>query len=266
MRAKVAEADIREEDLRVALNDAKEANRAKSEFLAMMSHELRTPLNAILGFSEIIHSLSFGNDIDRYRDYAGDIHRAGSHLLSLINDILDLSKAESGKFELQPEANSVEEIAEDALRLVTERALAAGVALKTELPALPALLLDRLRFKQILLNLLSNAVKFTPRGGRVMLSGGVGPDDSVWLSLSDTGIGMAPDMIPVALEAFRQVNSSRARNVEGTGLGLPLTKALVELHGGAIRIESWLNVGTTVTMEFPAACRAHDRHAALVCA
>ncbi|HKD48163.1 MAG TPA: ATP-binding protein [Rhizomicrobium sp.] len=261
MRAKVDLLTAREEELELALREAKEANRAKSEFLAVMSHELRTPLNAILGFSEIIHSLSFGSDIPRYQDYAGDIHRAGAHLLSVINDILDLSKAESGKFELHREPAHLEAIVQESVRLVRERALAAGVQMKVDLPVLPLLSLDQLRFKQILLNLLSNAVKFTPSGGTITLKGGVQPEGTVRLAVADTGIGMAPETIPIALEAYRQVGLSRARHHEGTGLGLPLVKSLVEMHGGSLSIESTLHVGTTVTIEFPASCRFENHKA-----
>jgi len=241
-------------DLKIARDEAEAANRAKSEFLATMSHELRTPLNAIIGFSEIIGTEVLGPvGNTKYRDYAEDIHSSGQHLLDLINDILDLSKVESGMDELHEEEIEIPEVAHSVLRLVQQRAQKHGVNLELELPGTPLhLRADRRKLKQILVNLLANAIKFTETGGKVVLAvrcqGGQGYEFQV----SDTGIGIAPEDIPKALSQFGQVDSTLGRQHEGTGLGLPLTKALVELHGGSLDLQSQPNVGTTVTVHFPA--------------
>ncbi len=241
-------------DLKIARDEAEAANRAKSEFLATMSHELRTPLNAIIGFSEIIGTEVLGPvGNTKYRDYAEDIHNSGQHLLDLINDILDLSKVESGMDELHEEEIEIPEVAHSVLRLVQQRAQKHGVNLELELPGTPLhLRADRRKLKQILVNLLANAIKFTETGGKVVLAvrcqGGQGYEFQV----SDTGIGIAPEDIPKALSQFGQVDSTLGRQHEGTGLGLPLTKALVELHGGSLDLQSQPNVGTTVTVHFPA--------------
>ncbi len=241
-----------------ALGAAKEqadvANRAKSEFLANMSHELRTPLNAIIGFSEIIAKQAVGPlGDDRYCDYGQDINDAGQHLLDLINDILDLSKVESGVDELYEEEVAVEEIADSVVRLLKDRAFQAGVALVKEIrPETTTLYADARKLKQILANLLSNAVKFTDAGGRVTVRISCSPDDGYVFQVCDTGIGIAKEDIPKALSLFGQVDGELNRVHEGTGLGLPLTKALVELHGGELEIDSEVGAGTTVTVRFPA--------------
>jgi two-component system cell cycle sensor histidine kinase PleC len=254
LRCKVALLQAREEELNRALTAANEASRAKSNFLALMSHELRTPLNAIIGFSEVLGGEMFGPlGSGRYRDYAHDIHGAGRHLLALINDILDLSKAEAGKFDLHCEEIVPGELIGECLRLMRGRAMEAKLSLTQGGAAdVPGLFADRLRVKQILLNLLSNAVKFTPPGGAIRVHVEHGPDGQMLLSVSDTGIGIAPDMVQVALEPFRQIASPFARNAEGTGLGLSLVKALMESHGGELRIDSALNLGTTARLIFPA--------------
>ncbi len=241
------------ESLRQAALLAEDANAAKSKFLAIVSHELRTPLNAVIGFSEIMHLETFGTLGDpHYREYAGHINKAGRHLLAIIGDILDASKIEAGALDLEDEAVEVAGAIDDALSFVSDRAAAAGVTLSVSLaPDLPMLRADRRRMTQILLNLLSNAVKFTPRGGRVEVGATVDGAGGVVMSVADTGIGIAAKDIPLVLAPFGQVSSAHSRAHAGTGLGLPLTKALVELHGGAFSLDSAPGVGTTVRCRFP---------------
>ena len=241
-------------DLRVARDDARAANRAKSEFLAAMSHELRTPLNAVIGFSEIIRDETFGPvGSVQYRNYASDFHESGQHLLALINDILDLSKIESGTDELHEDEIDIAEITRAALKLVRQRAEQGGIKLALELQdRLPALRADQRKLKQILVNLLSNAVKFTDAGGEVTLRTWCRMDSGYVFQVVDTGIGIAPEDIPRALVQYGQVDGDLNRQYEGTGLGLPLTKALVEQHGGTLDFQSEVGVGTTVTARFPA--------------
>ncbi len=234
---------------------AETSNRMKSEFLANMSHELRTPLNAILGFSEVISKETFGPGLPRYRDYAGDIHGAGSHLLSLINDILDLSKAEAGKLELRPEDVDMNGLIHEAVRLMRGRAAEHDQRLTINLAPLPPMMLDRLRVKQVLLNLLSNAIKFTPDGGSVTVEAACDANGDVTICVRDTGIGIAADQLAMVFEPFQQIESSMSRKYQGTGLGLSLVKSLMELHGGSVRIESKLQTGTAIFITFPAARR-----------
>ncbi len=239
--------------LRAAVQQAELANRTKSEFLANMSHELRTPLNAIIGFSEIMRNELFGAlGNANYAEYVRDIHESGKHLLSVINDILDVSKAEAGKIELRDEEVDVSQVVQDSIRYVRERASAVGVRLSNEFaPGLPAVRADPLRLKQIVLNLLSNAVKFTPSGGHVNVTGMLTPEREFMLSISDTGIGIAPEDMGRVLEPFGQADSTLHRRYEGTGLGLPLAKALVQLHDGTLTLESRVGAGTTVTIRLP---------------
>ena len=239
---------------RTAMMEAEAADRAKTEFLANMSHELRTPLNAIIGFSDMMMSgLSGADNPRKFVEYASDIHESGQHLLEVINDILDLAKIEAGELELHEQVVSVQKIAKSCLTIIRERARENGLDLRDDLPTdLPALRADERKLKQILINLLSNAVKFTPEGGEVSLNGGMHPDGSFWFAVTDSGIGIASEDIPKALAPFWQVDSDLSRRYEGTGLGLPLTKALVEVHGGKMEIESEVGVGTTVTVEFTA--------------
>jgi signal transduction histidine kinase len=227
------------------------ANRHKTEFLANMSHELRTPLNAIIGFSEVLSEKIFGELNEKQADYMKDIHGSGRHLLSLINDILDLSKVEAGRMELEVTEFDLPAALDNALTLVRERALRVGIALTNDVdPALGPIRADERKVKQILLNLLSNAVKFTPQGGRVSvaarLSGG-----EVSISVADSGIGIAPEDQVAVFEEFRQVGGDQARNAEGTGLGLALAKRFVELHGGTIRLESAIGKGSVFTFTLP---------------
>ncbi|MFN0044096.1 MAG: PAS-domain containing protein, partial [Alphaproteobacteria bacterium] len=252
----------RDEDmLRQAKDQAVAASRTKSELLANMSHELRTPLNAIIGFSEIMRDEMFGSlGHVSYQEYAHDIHESGKHLLTLINDILDVSKAEAGKIELDEELVEVRLVIETCVRLVKARAEASNLALEIRLPGSPPkLFADERRVKQIFLNLLSNAVKFTLPGGRVHVDAIQRADGSLALTVNDTGIGIAPEDLPRVLAPFGQAESGLNRKYEGTGLGLTLTKALVELHGGELEIDSVKGVGTKVSAVFPAArVRASD--------
>ena len=228
------------------------ANRTKTEFLANMSHELRTPLNAILGFSEVMAQQIFGPLGAKYVDYAQDIHKSGSHLLELVNDVLDLSKLEAGKLELHEAELDVSRLAEDCIGLVKNRANAGRVHLRAEFPpSLPLLRADERVTRQLLLNFLSNAVKFTPEGGTVVVRASRDRADRFCLAVSDTGIGMTPAEIKVALSPFGQIDSRLARKSEGTGLGLPICKSLMDLHGGELLVESHPGKGTTVTARFP---------------
>lgn len=239
-------------DLRSAKDDAEAANYTKSQFLANMSHELRTPLNAVLGFSELIRDAVLEPVGARYREYAGDIHAAGQHLLRLINDVLDLSKIEANRLELHNELLNVTDIINECCRLVVERAREQKVKLETSVPAdLPPIMVDRLRFKQIILNLLSNAVKFTPAGGLVHVTASLSTTGGLVLTIADNGIGMAPKDMPVALAPFRQIEANLNRRYEGTGLGLPLARKLTELHGGRLEIESGIGMDTTVRVYLP---------------
>jgi len=253
MRA--ATADVRRLNETLRLSEAKlaEASKAKSDFLASVSHELRTPLNAIIGFSEMIRDSLIGPLDARYREYGADINQSGRHLQNIINDILDISKIEGGRLELREEMVSIGETVRACRRIVEAMATTAGVTLAIDVASsLPPIRADQLRFQQILLNLMSNAVKFTPAGGRVRVSAAVGPDGIV-VAIADTGIGMKPEEIAIALEPFRQIEGPQTRRFTGTGLGLPLAKALLELHGGELAIESAPGVGTTVRLRLPAA-------------
>ncbi|HKR89743.1 MAG TPA: ATP-binding protein [Phenylobacterium sp.] len=230
---------------------AEAANQSKSEFLANMSHELRTPLNAINGFSEIMVAEMFGPLGDsRYGDYARDILNSGQHLLALINDILDMSKIEAGKMALAFEPMGIEDVADEAVRLVRNRADSAGLTLTAEVRALPDIEADYRAVKQVLLNLLSNAVKFTPRGGSVFVSAEQ-HGDSVRISVRDTGIGIAAEDLDRLARPFEQIESQHAKTQQGTGLGLALSKALVELHGGSFGLTSSPGQGTTASFSLP---------------
>ena len=212
----------REAVLRTAKEAAEAASRAKSLFLANMSHELRTPLNAIIGFSEIIEGRMYGpNAIDRYAEYAADIATSGRHLLDVINDILDMSKIDAGRYVLEERSLSLATIAESCIRIIANQAAKDGIALIDTIPRdLPPVLADQRALKQILLNLLSNGVKFTPPGGTVTLAACRAPDGGVDLSVSDTGVGIAPEQIEHVCEPFHQGDGALSRSYEGTGLGL----------------------------------------------
>ncbi len=242
-----------ERALMAAKEEADAANRATSAFLATMSHESRTPLNASLGFSEMITEQIVGPVQDRYVDYANDIHASGQHLLDLVNDVLDISKLEAGKFELHESEFGLGNMLAEVIGSFRGLAEAAGIAIRSESAGLPALRADRRLLKQVLLNLISNALKFTGRGGAITVAAASAPGAELALRVSDTGIGMSPDEMAVALIPFGQVESSIARESKGTGLGLPIAKALMQLHGGDLFLDSAPGRGTSVTITLPAA-------------
>jgi two-component system cell cycle sensor histidine kinase PleC len=242
-------------ELKHSKERAEAANEAKSQFLANMSHELRTPLNAIIGFSQIIKDQSMGAvGQPRYVEYAADIFGAGEHLLALINNVLDISKIQAGKFDLKEEPVDLHETVQGSMTAVTAQALKNKISLHVELPAsLPPVRADAVAMRQILINLLSNAVKFTPEGGEVTVSVERPKDGGLALVITDTGIGMNEAEIAIALEPFRQVENALTKKFEGTGLGLPIARRLVELHGGRLEIASAKNLGTVIKAHLPAA-------------
>jgi signal transduction histidine kinase len=252
LAAAIVRVENSREEAVVARNVAERANRLKSMFLATMSHELRTPLNAIIGFSELMNGQLFGPLGDRrYQEYSGLIQRAGHHLLSLINDVLDMSKIEAGKFELHLQSFDAREIVRDCVELMRDRAVQEGVILREEVPPGPLWIeADRRALKQILLNLLSNAIKFTPSGGRVTVQA-ASLGDSLSLSVSDTGIGIPADQVSRLGNPFVQIRNSAGASHEGTGLGLALVRALTEVHGGTLGIDSEPDRGTTVRVAIP---------------
>jgi len=239
--------------LRLAKDEAEAANQAKSGFLATMSHELRTPLNAIIGFSEMMLREvlgSLGNE--QYRAYVGDIHASGTHLLQIINDILDLSKAEAGKIDLSEEVFDLRDIMRSVGQLTAGRVHAAELTQDIDFPdELPPLCGDERKTKQVLLNLITNSVKFTPAGGAITISARWNLQRGLAVTVADTGIGIPEEDLERVLKPFEQVDSSLSRQHQGTGLGLPLVKAIMELHGGRLELKSELGVGTEVTVIFP---------------
>jgi len=242
------------EALRNAKEEAEAASRGKSGFLATMSHELRTPLNAIIGFSEMMLREVLGDlGNAQYRDYAADIHESGTHLLQIINDILDLSKAEAGKLELHEDVFDLRDTLRSVRQLTTARICSGGLSDRFEIePEMPLMRADERKTKQVLLNLVTNAVKFTQPGGHVEIRGHFDPDAGIVLKVKDTGIGISRRDLDRVLQPFEQVDSTISRAHQGTGLGLPLVKAIMELHGGSVVLESAVGVGTCVTVTFPA--------------
>ena len=239
-------------NLELALATAAAGSQAKSQFLATMSHELRTPLNAIIGFSGMIDAEIYGPLGDaRYKTYIKDVHDSGQHLLGLVNDILDFSRADTGHLELENDIIELPRVIAKVARMLAGQFERADVKLSTEIdPELPQIRGDERRIRQILINLVSNSAKFTPAKGEVRILA-FRHVSGVALIVEDTGIGMAPDEIPIALERFGQVDSSLGRKHEGAGLGLPLAKKLAELHGGALTLESEIDVGTRITITLP---------------
>jgi PAS domain S-box-containing protein len=249
----VTEKFEQERALRTALRQAEIANKMKAAFLAAMSHELKTPLNAVLGFSEIIRDEVLGPvGHDMYRDYAGDIHKSGTRLLSVINDVLDVSRLEGGLLTLDARPENILDVVEGAIkqaRAITHD----GRRIEIDVPAdMPSLLVDPRRLSQAIGNILANALKFTPESGEVRFAARIAADGTVLLSVEDTGIGMEQETIAAALEPFRQLDGSLARRFEGAGLGLSIAKALAELHGGALSVKSAVGEGTIVTIALPA--------------
>jgi len=233
---------------------ADSANRTKSEFLANMSHELRTPLNAIMGFSEIIKDEMFGPlQVPQYLEYVRDIYNSGSHLLEIINDILDLSKVEAGKFELVEEEVNLGKILEAVCNLTKGRAEEKGLEIKIVLPDdFPKLFADQRSLKQMLLNLTSDAIKFTNGAGVIRIKAGAAANGDVEIAVQDNGIGIAPEDMDKVFTPFGQLDSALARENQGTGLGLPLVRAMIELHGGELSLESTPGNGTTARLSLPA--------------
>ncbi|HKP22216.1 MAG TPA: PAS domain-containing sensor histidine kinase [Dongiaceae bacterium] len=233
---------------------AQAASRAKSAFLAHMSHELRSPLNAILGFSELIRGLHFGREqVEKYAEYSGYIHQAGTHLLALIDDVLDLAKVEAGKLDLKPSSFDLAELLDECARMMRPMVEGRSVALRvTGSAAGLTLTADRRRAKQMIINLLSNAIKFTQTGGLVEMAGQRMADGAIAITVADTGIGMSEEQIAVALEPFGRVEGASIKDPTGTGLGLPIVKNLIEAHGGRLQIRSQLKRGTIARLVFPA--------------
>ena len=249
--------------LHAAKAEAELASKAKSEFIANMSHELRTPLNAVIGFSEMLRSKA-ADDPERVKEYAGYINEAAEHLLALISSILDVSRIQAGKLQVDRSHIDPDPIVRSCLLITEAKAREKGIAVETSLPSRPlSVYADPLRLKQVLINLMSNAVKFTPDNGRVTISVAPGPIGWMSIVITDTGVGMTPSEIETALRPFGQVDQGFNKKYEGTGLGLPISAALVGLHGGKLTVESEKGVGTRVTVLLPKSSSLQRRDEAL---
>lgn len=241
-----------EEARDIALKTAERANAAKTDFLSNMSHELRTPLNAIIGFADMIHTAPFGPIGSKYQEYASDISTSGSHLLSLVTDVLDISRIEAGKLEINWEIIDLDDVAGSVQKMLRTRARGAGVQIDVDIPDhIPQMHSDKFRLRQILINLVDNAIKFSARGGVVRIKADTHPDGRLTLAVVDNGVGIAEDDIPKVLEKFGQVRDGHHYAHHGMGIGLAITKMLVELLDGEMDITSALGVGTTVLITFP---------------
>ena len=248
----LANAEELEQALADSLAKVEEVSRSKSQFLAHMSHELRTPLNAIIGFSELTKEQAFGPLPERYRGYAKDIHASGQHLLALINDVLDLSRVESGKHKLFEEEVDLAALIDACVAMVEVRAHAGGIAIETRLEGAPVFSADGRAVKQVLLNLLSNAIKYTGSGGTVTVEAGPGPE-GIDLCVVDTGCGIPDAMMAKIFEPFQRADSMVTRKIEGSGLGLAISRHFMEMHGGQLILESRIGAGTRAIARFPLA-------------
>ena len=256
----MTERALYERQLRTAKDAAEHAYAAKTQFLANMSHELRTPLNAIIGFSEMIESQMFGPlGSEKYADYATDIRQSGAHLLSLISDILDMSKIEAGKYDLDLEEMQISEVVETAVKMVTARAQETGIMIGVSQPFKDSniIVADRRACLQIFLNILSNAVKFTEKGGKVDMQCAA-TKDAITVQITDNGIGIPANKLATITSPFEQISSHYTRDHEGSGLGLAITKELIDMHGGTMDIQSQIDEGTTVTITLPTKPMQHD--------
>ena len=253
LRYSVTRGKEREQDLETARSEAVLANETKTQFLANMSHELRTPLNAIIGFSEIMTGELLGPmENDRYREYAKDIGESGQYLLGLVNDILDVAQIETGQMKLRIDSFDMHELVDSCFTQLTSKAQTAGVALINSIPCvIPEIHADERKLRQVILNLLSNAIKFTPCDGRISVNASITTKDELLILVQDTGIGIEPKNIPLVLQKFGQVENSYQRKYDGVGLGLPLAKSLVEMHGGKLWIKSAVGKGTIVCFTLP---------------
>ncbi len=252
-----------ERQLRQARDDSERANAAKAEFVANMSHEFRTPLNAIIGFAQVLRDEMFGPlGSPRYGSYVADILESGEHLLELVNDILDLAKADAGRLELEENIVDVQLLVEQSMRFVRDRAARERIVMETRLdPGLPRLVGDGRRLRQLLLNLLTNSVKFTPHGGSITITAGLCPAGGIEIAIADTGIGMTEEELKVALEPFGQIQRRRHGRLEGTGLGLPIARRIAQMHGGALEIDTAPGKGTVARLLLPPTRIAPDQSA-----